>query len=160
MTALPKLEAQTGAQRALAALSIVAASVLLIWNATDVFTNLDGFRWWTPLAFLAGVAAADFLSGVVHWAADTWGRDDTPIVGPRLLIPFRVHHVNPDDFLTRSFLDTNGDVALIAVLVFCVARLIPIDTTWGGPLAVACLGFAGVGGMTNQIHQWAHMPSP
>jgi hypothetical protein len=36
-------------------------------------------------------------SGIVHWSADTWGRDDLPVVGQRLLVPFRLHHVDPDD---------------------------------------------------------------
>ena len=38
-----------------------------------------------------------------------------PILGRRLLRPFRVHHVTPDDFLRRGFLTVNGDVALISI---------------------------------------------
>ena len=69
------------------------------------------------MVFLAGVATADFGSGLVHWGADTWGRDDFPVVGQRLLVPFRVHHLNPDDFVRRSFIETNGDIALITIPV-------------------------------------------
>ena len=36
----------------------------------------------------------------------------------------------------------------------------PLDTTWGGPVALFGLAFCGIGSMTNQIHQWAHMPVP
>ena len=77
-----------------------------------IVSRVDVWQWWVPLAFVAGMAAADFGSGLVHWGADTWGRDDLPVIGHRLLVPFRVHHVNPDDFLRRSFVDTNGDVAV------------------------------------------------
>jgi ubiquitin-conjugating enzyme E2 variant len=96
----------------------------------------------------------------VHWGADTWGRDDLPVIGRRLLVPFRVHHVNPDDLVLRRFLDANGDVALIYIPALLGFLAVPIETTWGGPVSLFGLAFCGVGMMTNQIHQWAHMPSP
>lgn len=137
---------------AAAFLAVAAAALQLAWRG-------DLRHWWAPLAILAGMAVADFGSGLVHWAADTWGRDDVPIIGPRLLVPFRVHHINPDDFLRRSFVDTNGDVALLAVPLLAALFLLPIETQWGAASALFGLSFAGVGMMTNQIHQWAHMPS-
>ena len=158
--ALPRVVEQTRAQQAVSALAITIAAGLLGWNALRLATTVSLVSVWIPLAFLSGVALADFLSGLVHWSADTWGRDDMPIVGERLLVPFRVHHVNPDDFLTRPFLDTNGDVAIIAVPLLLATVLIPLDYQWGVVLAAGSLGLCGVGTMTNQIHQWAHMPTP
>jgi ubiquitin-conjugating enzyme E2 variant len=96
----------------------------------------------------------------VHWGADTWGADDCPVIGRRLLVPFRVHHINPDDFLHRRFLDVNGDVACVAIPVLVALLTVPLDNTWGPPVAVFGWAFCGIGSMTNQIHQWAHMRSP
>lgn len=137
-----------------AAVGMVAACVLRI------VAELDLWQWWVPLAFVAGVAAADLGSGLVHWAADTWGRDDIPVIGPRLLVPFRVHHINPDDFLSRHFVDTNGDVAAVVLPILAGLLHVPLVSAWGGALTIFGTALCGVGMFTNQIHQWAHMPSP
>ena len=157
---LPALHDLTRAQLLFSAFSIAVAFVLLGAFGVRIATGLDLSQWWVPLAFAAGIAAADFGSGLVHWGADTWGRDDLPVIGHRLLVPFRVHHVNPDDFLRRRFVDTNGDVAFLAVPVLVGLFVVPLETVWGGPVAVFGFAFCGIGMMTNQIHQWAHMPSP
>jgi hypothetical protein len=107
-----------------------------------------------------GVIVADFASGLLHWGADTWGRADLPVIGRRLLVPFRVHHLNPNDFLRRRFLDTNGDVATLTIPALLGLLVIPLDTAWQQSLATAGLTFCAFGGMTNQIHQCAHSPSP
>src|SRR6188508_3881186 len=101
-----------------------------------VLLSVDLRQWWVVPALAAGIAAADFGSGIVHWSADTWGRDDCPLIGPRLLVPFRVHHINPDDFLRRRFVDTNGEVAAIAIPCLFALLSLPLATWWGGPLAV------------------------
>lgn len=38
------------------------------------------------LSAVCGILTADFGSGVVHWAADTWGSIELPIVGKVKLI--------------------------------------------------------------------------
>ena len=150
----------TRAQRLLSIVSIAAAFVLLIALGARIAAEIDLWRWTAPMAFAGGIAAADFASGLVHWGADTWGRDDLPLVGHRLLVPFRIHHINPDDFLRRSFVDTNGDVAFIAVPVVLGLLAIPFDRPWSPAVALFGFGFCAIGMMTNQIHQWAHSPSP
>jgi plasmanylethanolamine desaturase len=149
----------TRSQRLFSIASIIAAFSLLAALGVRLVLEASG-QWWAPLAFVGGVAAADFASGLVHWGADTWGREDLPIIGHRLLVPFRVHHLNPDDFLCRSFIDTNGDVAFVAVPLLAGLLSMPLDTRWTHAAAMFGLGFCAFGMMTNQIHQWAHMPSP
>jgi plasmanylethanolamine desaturase len=154
----PALPDPTQAQLALSAFWLATAALLLGTLAFRIVAAVDLLQWWVPVALLGGIAAADFASGVVHWAADTWGRADLPIVGPRLLVPFRVHHVNPDDFLRRRFLDANGDVAAVTVPALLLLLLVPIGRF--APLAVCGFGLCAFGVITNQIHQWAHMPAP
>jgi plasmanylethanolamine desaturase len=159
-TALPAHYEVTRAQLLVSAIAIGVAFVAVAVLGARIATLVTLSQWWVLPAFIGGIAAADFASGVVHWAADTWGRDDLPLIGRRLLVPFRVHHINPADFLRRRFVDTNGDVAAIAVPFLLILFRVPLATGWGPPLAVFGLAFCGIGMMTNQIHQWAHMPSP
>ena len=107
------------------------------------------------------MTAADFASGVIHWGADTWGRDDYPVIGRRLLVPFRVHHVNPDDLLRRRFVDANGDAAFLVIPVLIALGMLPLDHSWSvaletteptsfgsgfiSGLLAAILGIAGFG---------------
>ena len=160
MRELPALDEGSRAQQVFWGLSIAVAFGALTALVLRIAMRPDPWQWWIPLALAGGIAAADLGSGLVHWGADTWGRDDLPVIGRRLLVPFRVHHVNPDDFLRRSFIDTNGDVALVTIPAIVALLQMPLESAWGGPAAVFGAGLCGFGMMTNQIHQWAHMPSP
>jgi ubiquitin-conjugating enzyme E2 variant len=71
-----------------------------------------------------------------------------------------VHHVNPDDFLRRNIIDTNGDVSMLVIPALVAAFWIPLDIAAGRVAAVFVLSFAAAGWPTNQVHQWAHMPQP
>jgi len=157
---LPGIDASTGALRWLWLAAIGAAFAALAVLGARIVTRVDLGQWWVPLVFAASVLGADFASGVVHWSADTWGRDDLPVIGRRLLVPFRLHHVNPDDFLRRNFADTNGDVALLAAGPIAALAMMPLDEAWQRVTALGGFGLCGAGMLTNQIHQWAHMPSP
>jgi ubiquitin-conjugating enzyme E2 variant len=157
---LPRLEDLKGVRFVCSLLAIVTAFVLLIALGGRIVSAVDVWQWWVPVALVMGVVTADFTSGLVHWAADTWGRDDFPVLGPRLLVPFRVHHINPDDFLRRPFVDTNADVALVTMPILLALLIVPLDSASGGPAAVFGWGCSAAGCLTNQVHQWAHRPSP
>jgi plasmanylethanolamine desaturase len=91
-----------------------------------------GSAGWVVVAAAVGLVAADLLSGLVHWAFDTWGSPSTPGVGRTFIVPFRIHHSDPQDITHHGFIATNGHNCLAAV----------------------SLGTFG----TNQFHKWAHQP--
>ena len=138
---------------------ITVAAVLVVTNVVRLFAADVFLRWWTPLIVVSAAYAADFVSGLVHWTADTWFSETMPVLGRRFLRPFRVHHVNPDDFLRRNFVDCNGDVAMLNAPLLAGALLVPL-TDAGAALSLAVLVFAATSLPTNQVHQWAHMPAP
>lgn len=137
---------------------LVTAVGLMVVHAVR-FVQAPGLPSWAVLlAVTLGLPAADFLSGFVHWAGDTWGRVTTRWIGPRLLIPFRYHHLHPQDMLRSPFVTTNGDAAMVASVILGGALLIPVNSFGLAAVFVAAMGAWGL--PTSQIHKWAHAPRP
>lgn len=157
---LPRHDEIQPAQRAVEAASIAAALALIGVHAARLVPAFDGPVLLLPLLVLAGIAFADLVSGVVHWLGDTWGSESLPWIGPRLVRPFRVHHVNPRDFLRRDLLDTNGDVAAVIAVVLALALLLPVEGAAGSAFGVFLVAAALAALPTNQVHQWAHREDP
>ena len=114
------------------------------------------------LAVLLGLAGADLLGGVAHWACDTFGSERTPILGPRVIAPFREHHVDPQILARKDFFDASSSNAWAGLsLLTPWLLLVPAPS---GPLAVALDSFAvslsGFVFLTNAYHQWAHQAEP
>ncbi len=59
------------------------------------------------------------------------GPRELPVLGRRFLRPFRVHHINPHDFLRRDFIDCNGDVAMLVLPMLAASMQIPLGTPIG-----------------------------
>ena len=121
--------------------------------------------WVLIAALIFGWVGADFVSGFVHWAADTWGTPEWPIVGQALIRPFREHHVDPKSITRHDFVEVNGANCLVSIPVLATGYLIPLGTPLGN---FACAGLLSmilwVFG-TNQFHKWAHtdagaLPAP
>jgi plasmanylethanolamine desaturase len=111
----------------------------------------------TLIGFVVSQFLVDFVSGVVHWAGDTWGTFNTLFFGPALIQPFRMHHVDPQDITIHSFMETNAASSypmpplLIAGLFLADASFFSQTYCWmiifGVPIGV----------LTNECHKWAHM---
>jgi hypothetical protein len=119
--------------------------------------------WLIALAVPLGIVGGDFISGIVHWAADTYGSEDMPLIGPSLVKPFRLHHIYPRDICTHGLVETTGNVCILAVpalsFFLYLMWLIP-NSVW---LAFSSVSFALMSMATvatNQFHKWAHQESP
>jgi TMEM189-like protein len=106
---------------------------------------------------------ADLVSGLVHWFADTYGADDTPLFGPWLIKPFRQHHLYPRDISTHNLVLTIGNSCTAAVpFQVGVLYLMFTDEEISATQAFLVLVFtmfsiATVA--TNVFHKWAHAES-
>jgi hypothetical protein len=150
------------AVRALDWASIVGYSALLIWLGVRLWPAMRASPWWALTAALVGYLAADLVSGLVHWGADTWGSEKLPGLGRAFLRPFREHHVDPTAITRHDFVETNGNNCLVSIPTLALALVLaPSSGEDQNPFWSAVLGFLVLWVMgTNQFHKWAHLESP
>ncbi len=136
-------------------LEIVGAlGFLCLWGyyAVTVFNISKNENALTILAaFIAGLLLADFMSGLVHWFADTWGDETWLIVGPTLIHPFRNHHVDPMSITRHDFLETNGSLLILSALALALGLM--ADSAGFIVFLFSLVSFVSI---TNQIHKFAH----
>lgn len=137
-----------------AAVALLASAVLGTIVARRIGASIDGPR---DVAFaiagaLAGLIVCDLVSGVVHWACDTFFAETTPVIGGALIAPFREHHRDPLAMTRRRFLDVNSSNCFVVLpfLVYAAWRDVAIVQD------AFILAFAPATILTNQFHQWAH----
>lgn len=142
-------------------------SIASFWTLTfAVIWRVLPFRHSQPWVIVAaacfGFILADFVSGFVHWAADTWGSTEMPILGKALIRPFREHHIDPKAMTKHDYIETNGANCMISVPWAAGMMLVPL--TVGSPyLPYALFVVVSITSMifwvmmTNQIHKWAHI---
>ncbi len=106
-----------------------------------------------PVAWLL----TDLLSGLVHWACDSYGSVNTPVLGSALIRPFREHHGDPQAMTRHDFVETHA-ASCFAALPFAIASsLLPLNGIISLLLQATVLSIALAALATNQCHKWAHM---
>ena len=136
--------------------------VLNLYLSLTQLHQLD-WLWLVALAIPLSLVWGDLVSGLVHWAADTYFSEDTPVVGPSLVKPFRMHHLYPRDICTHNFVATVGNVCIIAVpiLLGCLFLLWQWPGSGWLEFGILCLTLMSAATVaTNQFHKWAHQEQP
>ncbi len=101
----------------------------LVWLLTT-----GGLAWpWAVLAILAGIYAADLVSGLLHWAFDTWFDEEITFLR-RMVLQVREHHVYPNRIFHISVLHDAGTLSWIALILTGPLILFSI-LAGGGPIA-------------------------
>jgi len=105
----------------------------------------------------AGIAclfAVDFITGVLHWAEDTW----TALGRSKLLDRYVVrdnieHHRKPGGIRSGTYWETNRVCIALAFAIAGVLVLFGVHA-WEAYLIVA------LASQSNQVHKWAHCANP
>jgi hypothetical protein len=101
---------------------------------------------------LLGWLLADLVTGAFHWWEDNFGSETWPIVGPWIIRPNRLHHRVPLAFTRHSFAERNRASIIAAAVVAALLVLAFGPAPWILSLAIG-------GGLSNEVHRYAHQPS-
>jgi len=157
----------SGTKRAFEIFFVMCFLVLLPLALYGLYEHI---KWSNlPILFfgaICGILFADFMSGLVHWGADTWGTLEWAFVGTTFIRSFREHHVSPTAMCEHDFFETNGDNFMLVLLpLFLLTRkdyLLNspdgITVSWWDLFSAMFWMTATIGvALTNQFHKWAHM---
>lgn len=143
--------------------AIALAAALALWLAARAAAALrgPGDLALVLAALLAAAAAADLVSGFVHWWADRVADEASPWLGRHFVQPFRDHHEAPVSIAGHGFVETNGNTCIAALPALCACALL-LPAAPHGRIALFAVAFVPALAcwvcLTNQIHKWAHAP--
>jgi len=94
---------------------------------------------------------ADFITGLVHWAEDTYCKDGYPIIGKLICEPNRLHHSDPNLMVrTGTFISRNILQWVLSLVSFVLLYFVDYANIY----TFMVLLFASFG---NEVHRWNHM---
>ena len=119
--------------------------------------------WLAALGIPLGLVFSDLVTGLLHWAADTYGSPETPVLGPSIVKGFRLHHSYARDITTHNLVTTVGTSCIFAVpvLLLCLGLmwLMPYSN-WLALIGCWLTLLAGASVAANEFHKWAHQERP
>lgn len=141
---------------------VIMCLTLMAINFCQLMYYFQPSQWsYILLAAFCGIITADFLSGLVHWGADTWGSVELPIIGKAFIRPFREHHIDPTAITRHDFIETNGDNFMVTIpaLAYMAYKFFtyPEEKIHENYIGNSFLFLLAIFvAMTNQIHKWSH----
>jgi len=137
----------------LAFVSLLCISFLRICNLF-FFQNI----WVFLCAWVLSMFVSDFFSGMVHWAADTWGSLETPVVGQTFIRSFREHHLAPVAICKHDVFEVNGDNCMLVLPFLIITSFVTpkqddVYFLFVHTFLVVTVFWVAI---TNQIHKWTH----
>ncbi|MEM9054445.1 MAG: fatty acid desaturase CarF family protein [Pseudomonadota bacterium] len=113
-----------------------------------VATAWLGWGAWVLCQIVLGWLAADFASGIFHWAEDRYGSPRWPVFGGAIRDTIR-HHRRPTGMLKKPVVRRSWRVFLIAAVGFSVFALLGVVNAFTVALIIGA-------GLANEIHAAAH----
>lgn len=111
------------------------------------------------IAFAAATFAADLVSGLLHWAFDTWF-STTKGAFKRMVSIVREHHVRPDEIFTFRFATDSGMLSWFggsgAFALLMLSRLVAHRPGIVVGLCLAAIVFSLDVTLMFEYHKWGH----
>ena len=103
---------------------------------------------------LVSLLVADFITGLMHWAEDTWLAPGQSALLDKFITDDNVdHHRYPGKIRAGAYWATNRVCIVMTVAVAAILALARVHA-WEPYLVLALLS------QSNQIHMWAHSSRP
>lgn len=96
------------------------------------------------------ILLTDFITGIMHFWMDQYGREDMPFVGKHVVEINIVHHLDPRHMTLLGYWKLTYSSWMFGVILLLLEWLILGGVGWGGVLLVV------YGSQANLFHKWAH----
>jgi ubiquitin-conjugating enzyme E2 variant len=103
---------------------------------------------------LVSLLVADLITGLMHWAEDTWLKPGKSALLDRFIVDDNIdHHRSPGKIRAGAYWQTNRVCIVLAMVVAAILALCHVHM-WEPYLVLALLS------QSNQVHMWAHSSRP